>query len=114
LGCYSLNQHQAPNEVSITVVCRRGAVRAELHRNRWRWMVTPGEEWRDENLGDLPRDALFVAQANHFLDVVEGKAQPLCDLEQAEQTLRVNLAVLAAAQSHVWRTVAVDPGESPA
>ena len=27
LGCYSLNQHQAPSEMTLTVVCRQGTVR---------------------------------------------------------------------------------------
>jgi predicted dehydrogenase len=106
LGCYSLNQHQAPNEVMITVVCERGTVRAELHRNRWRWMTQPGDDWRDEEQGELSRDDGFIAQANRFLDAVEGKEPPLCSLSEGLQTLRVNLAVLAAAESDGWRTVA--------
>jgi len=106
LGCYSLNQHQAPNEVVITVVCERGAARAELHRNRWRWMTQPGDSWHDENQGELSRDDGFITQANCFLDAVDGKEPPLCSLSEGVQTLRVNLAVLAAAQSDRWRTIA--------
>ena len=32
LASYSLNQHQAPNEVTLTVVCERGTVRWEARR----------------------------------------------------------------------------------
>ena len=42
LGNFSLNQHQAPNETSITVICERGTVRFEVHENRWRWMTPAG------------------------------------------------------------------------
>ena len=35
LATYSLNQHQAPNETTITVVCEQGTCRFELHRQRW-------------------------------------------------------------------------------
>lgn len=32
---YSLNQHQMPNEFTITIACERATVRCELHQNRW-------------------------------------------------------------------------------
>src|SRR5262245_18687180 len=45
LGSYSLNQHQAPNESTMTVVCTEGTIRCEFHRERWRWMKQPGDAW---------------------------------------------------------------------
>src|SRR5262249_52229973 len=50
MSCYSLNQHQAPNEITITVICDQGTARCELHKNRWRWMSQPEEppRWHDE------------------------------------------------------------------
>ena len=105
LGCYSLNQHQAPNESTITVICERGAARLESHRNRWRWITEPGGTWVDQPCEELQRDDLFVKQANAFLDVVEGRAEPLCTLQEAVQTLRVNLAALESAETQQWRTV---------
>ena len=106
LGCYSINQHQAPNEMTITVVCDRGTARFENHRHRWRWMIHPEEPWHDEPQEPLARDALFVAQANAFLDVLEGHGLPLCSLEQGIQTLRVNLAALASVEQRTWQTIA--------
>ncbi len=72
LGSYSLNQHQAPNEFSLTVVCEQGTVRWETHANRWRWMSRPDEAWHDEPHEPQPRDAAFITQAHRFLDAVEG------------------------------------------
>ncbi len=106
LGCYSLNQHQAPNEVILTVVCERGTARFESHENRWRWMIQPGEPWHDERVPPLERDALFITQANAFLDAVEGKAFPPCSLEEGIQTLRVNLAALESVECGAWRMIA--------
>jgi predicted dehydrogenase len=106
LGCYSLNQHQAPNETTITVVCERGTARFENHRFRWRWMTKPDEPWRDEIQEPLPRDALFVNQANAFLDVLDGRAEPLCTLDAGVQTLRVNLAALASLDGGGWQSIA--------
>lgn len=105
LGCYSLNQHQAPNENSLTVIGEHGTARCELHENRWRWMTRPGEEWHEESAGPLERDALFISQAHAFLDAVEGRAPPPCSLEDGIQTLRVNLAALASVEQGTWQPI---------
>jgi len=98
LASYSLNQHQAPNEFVITVVCARGTCRFELHRQRWTWMTRPDTPWQEQSFAGLERDELFVAQANAFLDAIEGRAAPTCTLQEAVQTLRTNLAVLASVE----------------
>ena len=105
LGSYSLNQHQAPNEVTITVICEHGTVRWETHAQRWRWMMQPDELWHDEPHEPQPRDDMFVTQANRFLDAVEGRASLLCSLYDGVQTLRVNLAALASVDHGCWRTI---------
>ena len=105
LACYALNQHQAPNEMSLTVVCGRGTVRYEAHRGQWSWMTEPGGTWRTGSSDVLERDTLFERQAALMLDAVEGLAAPPCSLTEAWQTLRVNLAILAASQSREWRTI---------
>ena len=111
LGCYSLNQYQAPNEMTITVVCEQGTARFENHRNRWRWMTRPDEPWHDEPHAPLPRDALFIHQANAFLDALEGHAPPLCSLEEGIQTLRVNLAALASVEQGTWQVIGPEPDQ---
>jgi len=109
LGSYSLNQHQAPNEITLTVICEGGVVRWESHVQRWRWTTRPDEPWHDEPHEPLPRDAAFLTQANRFLDSVEGRTPPLCTLEEGVQTLRVNLAALASVETGHWQTIGVDP-----
>lgn len=106
MGCYSLNQHQAPNEITITVVCRKGTVRFELHENRWRWMTEPSGLWHDETFGAMERDEWFTVQENAFLDAVEGKAEPLCTLEEGLRTLKVNLAALVSVKGEsAWEKI---------
>lgn len=105
LGAYSLNQHQAPNEIAITVACEGGTVRFENHENRWRWMTTPGGVWNDEPHEPFARDAWFIRQAHAFLDVLDGRAAPLCTLDDGVQTLRVNLAALASVAQGSWQTI---------
>lgn len=105
LANYSLNQHQAPNETTITVICERGVLRFEAHESRWRWMTKPGDVWHDEPHLPLERDTLFVAQADQFLDVLDGKRPVACSLEEGLGTLRVNLAALASLEQGSWQTI---------
>lgn len=102
MASYSLNQHQAPNESTITVIGDRGTARFEYHESRWRWMTEPGGAWHDEPAGPLERDTLFVRQAGEFLDAVEGKSPPACTLAEARDTLAVNLAILRSAEHRAW------------
>jgi predicted dehydrogenase len=102
LASYSMNQHQAPNESSLTVVCTGGTVRFESHAQRWRWQIDPTDHWHDEPCKPLERDDLFIAQANRFLDVVLSQATPSCSLDEAIHTLRTNQAVLRACEGTAW------------
>lgn len=104
LGSYSLNQHQSPNEATITIICERGTIRWESHAHRWRWMMRPDDPWHDEPVEPQPRDAAFITQANRFLDAVEGLCPPLCSLDEGVQTLRVNLAALASVDLRQWQS----------
>ena len=106
LASYALNQHQPPNEFTISVICERGMARLETHRNRWRWMVQPGDAWHDETLPPIERDSLYIDQAHAFLDAVEGHAPPRCTLLEGWQTLKVNLAALASLESQSWQSIA--------
>jgi predicted dehydrogenase len=106
---YALNQHQAPNEVTITVVCAQGVARFENHANRWRSMTRPGGEWEDHAGPPLERDALFTRQAHQFLDAVEGTRPPACNLDGGAATLNANVAILDSARQGGWQRVA-SPG----
>jgi predicted dehydrogenase len=105
LASYCINQHQAPNETSFTIICERATVRFEFHESRWRWMTGPTDTWHDESHPPMERDTIFIAQANAFLDTLEGKAPPLCTLEEGLQTLKVNLALLKAADTQTWQAI---------
>jgi len=105
LANYCLNQYQAPNETSITVNCEQGTAQFQADRNQWRWMLQPGDEWTVESFPAMERDTLFIAQANQFLDVVEGKAPVLCSLAEGLQTLKVNLAALDSVDHGGWRQI---------
>lgn len=117
LASYSLNQHQAANETTITVACERGTVRFDLHESRWRSVAKPGEPWTDHPGPPPDRDRPFVAQANAFLDAIEGRSAPLCTLAEGVATLRTNLAILESAATGRWvstRTTGAAPDPAAA
>ena len=103
LASYSLNQHQAPNEMTITVVCEHGTARFENHACRWRSMNKPDDPWAERDSATLERDTLFRTQADAFLDAVEGKRPPLCSLEEGQATLRATRAILKSIDEGGWR-----------
>lgn len=101
VATYSLNQHQAPNETVITVVCDKGTVRFQYHESRWLSCVEPGQDWEVELKCDLERDDIFVSQAETFLDLIEGKTEePLCSLSEGAQTLAATLATLRSSDEN--------------
>jgi len=106
MGCYQLNQHQAPNETMITVICKRGTCRAEPVRNQWLSASEPNEPWHVEAEYPIERDTLFVTQATRFLDAVLGNDDPLCTLDAGIQTLRCNLAMLDSVAHGCWQQIA--------
>lgn len=102
MATYTLNQHQAPNEMSFTVVCQRGTLRWEPTQNRIRIATEPDAPWKEITIEPLQRDELFTRQANSFLDAMEGRAQPLCTLNEGISTLRANVAALDSWRSGAW------------
>lgn len=105
LGSYALNQHQAPNETMLQIVCERGTMRCELHRQRLMWTTRPGDEWQIQEFGPRERDVGYIAQANAFLDSVENGSPVACTLSEGLQTLKVNLAALCSSESAAWEAV---------
>ncbi|UUO07836.1 Gfo/Idh/MocA family oxidoreductase [Blastopirellula sp. J2-11] len=101
---YTLNQHQAANEMTLTVVCQRGVLRWETHLHRWRIATEPDAPWKDIQHEPLQRDELFIRQANSFLDAMEGKSPPLCSLAEGVSTLRANVAAFDSWRSGAWRS----------
>jgi|UniRef100_UPI00404B41B8 predicted dehydrogenase len=89
---YTLNQFQAPNELTIQFNAERGSLKIEYHLNRWGQMALGATEWNWETFKPLDRDGPFVIQANDFLDACEGKATLLATLAEGIQAVRFNLA----------------------
>jgi predicted dehydrogenase len=105
MSAYTLNQHQPADEVTLKVVCERGMVEYGGPLRRWRWMTEPGGTWQEETFPQFERDTMFIAQANAFLDALDGRGAATCTLAEAMHTLKVHAAIFASAASSRWEAV---------
>ncbi|MFN0078081.1 MAG: Gfo/Idh/MocA family protein [Prosthecobacter sp.] len=97
LASYAMTQFQAPNEATMQIHCEHGSIRIESPAQRWGSMKLGDQDWTWHPTAPLERDELFTAQANAFLDGMEGQATALCTFDEAVQTLRFNCAALESA-----------------
>lgn len=94
LSSLTTNQFQAPNETMISYHGEQGSVRVDFVRQRVGTLRQGETEWQWKEVPHGERDVMFVAQAEAFLEAMEGRPEELSTLEDAAQTLRVNLAAL--------------------
>lgn len=99
LVSYALNQFQAPNETVFDLHAAGGSVRIEFHRQRWGVFRRDAADWTWHETAPAERDTHFTVQAQAFLDQIEGQPARLCTIAAAADTLRFNLAALAAAEN---------------
>jgi hypothetical protein len=71
-----------------------GSLKLEVHEQRWAVWPAGASAWEYHCAPVQERDDLFVAQANAFLDALDGAATDLCNVPQAIHTLKFNLAAL--------------------
>jgi predicted dehydrogenase len=107
MASYSTNQHQAVNESTVLVACTQGVCRFQVHRHAWSWATEPDSPWNDHPENFATRDDWFIRQCENWLDVVAGKRQPDCTLDEGAATLKVNQAALHSAQNRgQWMEIA--------
>ncbi len=99
LASYSLNQYQPQPEQMLTLVCERGMLRAELHRNRLSWCSETEGPWHVQALAPLERDSWFTRQTVAFLDFLDGAREAACSLAEAFQTQKVICSALERIRS---------------
>lgn len=102
MSSFTVNQHQPVSEFVMTVVCENGAARWELSGQRWLSASENGGEWTEEESFVHERDDYYILQANAFLDLLEGKAKPLCSLADGIDTLHSTIAILKSRETRSW------------
>jgi predicted dehydrogenase len=100
VGSLHVDYFQQPPSHTLEITGTKGRItwdnadgRAELFRSATR-------VWQDVSLPvDFDRNELFLAEMSHFLEVVQHKAEPLCNLADGEAALKICLAAHQSASS---------------
>ena len=94
-----LNYHQRPPAHHLTVLGTQGTIRWEYASGEARlWRANVGE-WETSPLPpNWERNAMFLAEMRHFLQVVRGEAEPICTLEDGIAAQRLVLSALGSEQ----------------
>lgn len=92
-----LFQHDAHELLQI--VGDEGTIRLERDTERLQVFHKQSRVWQSGRVSGVNRDDLFMMQAEHFTNCIEGKAEPRCTVEEAEKTLRVILAAMESSDA---------------
>lgn len=98
LASYSLNQFQSASESTLQLHTANCSVKIELDLERWGYRFSGDSCWSWHDTPVTDYDICFMAQANAFLDWIEGQPSQVCSLEAAVRTLEFNMAALASAE----------------
>lgn len=98
-GSLHLDYNQRPPRHQVEVVCTGGTVRWDQAGNGLEVYSADAKEWGKYPLPEgFERDDLFRAQMAHFVEVIEGKAEPVCTLEDGARALELALAAHESAE----------------
>jgi len=87
---------QRDTNSQFQIIADGGTMRVCLDSDALEIFLDETGEWTRGATRRGNRDDLFLNQARHFIDCIEGKATPSCSIEEAEQTLLTVLAALAS------------------
>ncbi len=92
-----LDYNQRPATHWLEIVGTKGTLRWEAEHGGVRWWAADLREWREVTPpAGFDRNHMFLKEMAHFVEVVEGRAEPRCTLQDGARALEI---VIAAKQS---------------
>lgn len=89
-----LDYWSRPATHRVEITCINGTISWDYTTGELRVWDESRAAWRSESFpGVEARDELFLAEARHFLDVIEGRAQPVCTLDDGIEAVRLCVAI---------------------
>lgn len=83
-----------PTANRVEISCTDGSIYWDYLTGDFRVWDKVSEAWQPEVFpGVEARNDLFLSQARHFLDVIEGREQPVCTLEDGIEAVRLCAAI---------------------
>lgn len=93
LGLVDLDYNQQPPSHWFEITGTQGSIRWDNASGDVQWWTTQKQDWKSYSPPKgFERNTLFLDEMRHFIDVVQGKAEPLCTLEDGIQALKIVLA----------------------
>jgi predicted dehydrogenase len=93
MGSLHLDYNQRPPDHHLEIVGVNGTIQWNYSEGATRIYRARDQGWDSyPNPRDFERNDMFLAQMRHFLEVVKGKVEPLCTIEDGVKTLQIALA----------------------
>ena len=100
VGSLHLDYFQRPAVHKLEISTTVGKILWDNADGSTRFYSAEADQWQSYDLpAGFERNDLFLAQTRHFVDVIQGKALPICSLEDGIDALKVALAIYRASSS---------------
>ena len=100
LGSTHLDYVQRPAEHSLKITGSKGTIEWQNDSGLARLYEAENKTWRQHDLpAGFERNQLFLDEMSHFIEVAQGKADPICNLDDGLAALRLAEAVYSSAKS---------------
>jgi predicted dehydrogenase len=95
VGHVHLDYLQRPPAHRLEIIGTEGTIRWDNADGYASFYRSVEGQWESSTLPDgFDRNALFIAEMKHFIDIASGDEEPACPLDDGVRTLRVALSVL--------------------
>ena len=106
-----LDFHQRPPQHRLEIVCTAGTIRWDQEDGCARWWSAATDTWHEEALPPgFDRNAMFMEEMRHFLEVIAGRSEPACGLQDGRRALAIALAAHRAADTGKRAEIRIDHG----
>ncbi len=92
IGTINLDYIQRTLSRSCRIVGEEGTITWDLMEQQVSWFLAENKTWQDFSYAGFQRNDRFLAEMKHFLDCLQGKAEPEVNLESGSRSLKIALA----------------------
>ena len=92
IGTINLDYIQRTLSRSCRIVGEEGTITWDLINQKVSWYLAIEKAWHEYSYSGFQRNDRFLAEMKHFLDCLQGKAEPEVNLESGSRSLKIALA----------------------
>lgn len=103
LGSIHLDYYQRPPSHWIEITCEKGLIHWDNETGGAKIYQVDEEQWREINPPTgFERNDLFLAEMQHFIQLVNGKVESRCGLSDGIRALAITQAIQQATEKRGW------------